>query len=470
MNKIAATIYQYLPAGIRSIPASLHGYYLRWWRYCAQTNDFVEQAFERERWTPEQWQSWQAERLAYILERAATRVPYYREYWNSRSGRGRTTEWTQLENWPVLEKEPLRQHPRSFLADDSNPRKLCVEHTSGTTGTPLRFWESREMLRAWYALFEARWRRWYGVSRRDRWAILGGQLVVPRKQRRPPFWVWNAAFRQLYLSSYHLAPDLIPHYLNALRSYRITYLLGYTSALHSLAREVLRLGRDDLQMKVVITNAEPVFDYQRETISAAFRCPVRETYGTSEKVVAAGECEAGRLHIWPEVGVIEILQGNEPVAPGVSGDIVVTGLLNTDMPLVRYRIGDRGIMSPPDAGCPCGRSLPVLQSVEGRTDDLLYTPDGRCIGRLDPVFKADWPIHEAQIIQETPERVRIRFVPAPGFGPVYERQIVEQLQARMGEMDVTLEKVSQIPRTASGKFRAVISHVRRSESPQPASS
>src|SRR5437016_14584366 len=96
-------------------------------------------------------------------------------------------------------------------------------HTSGTTGQSLDLWRSKSTERAWYALFEARCRRWYGVSRHERWAILGGQLVTPVGLRRPPFWLWNAALNQLYMSSYHSAPDLVPHYLDSLSRYRIGY-------------------------------------------------------------------------------------------------------------------------------------------------------------------------------------------------------------------------------------------------------
>jgi len=456
MNQALQQLYYLLPPPLRSVATSLRGYHLRWWRYGSAMERLVEDVFKRENWTEEQWSAWRADRMAYLLHRAATRVPYYRSQWESRRRQGDQTSWERLENWPILEKEQVRQAPKSFLADDRSPRKLWPLHTSGTTGTPLRLWQSRATLQSWYALFEARWRRWHGVSIRDRWAILGGQMVTPYKQKRPPFWVWNAAFNQLYMSAHHLAPDLIPHYLDALRKYRITYLLGYTSALHALAQEAIRLGRDDLQMKVVITEAEPIFFHQRSMIRQAFQCPVRETYGTSEKVAAAGECEAGRLHLWPEAGFVETLDGDRPVGSGVPGELVITGLLNDDMPLIRYRVGDIGILAPPRTTCSCGRSLPILESIEGRTDDLLYTPEGRCIGRLDPVFKADMPIREAQIVQEALDCVRVLYVPAAGFTETHEKTIVEHVQARMGKVQVVLEAVSQVPRTANGKFRAVI--------------
>ena len=161
-------------------------------------------------------------------------------------------------------------------------------------------------VRQLHALSELRERRWYGVSVRQRWAILGGQLVVPATRRRPPFWVWNGPLNQLYMSSYHLSTALIPHYLDALRDYKVRYLWGYSSSLCALADEVLRLDRRDLRLAVVITNAEPLSHEQRQRISAAFECPVQETYGMAEFVMAASECEAGRLHMWPEVGVTEV--------------------------------------------------------------------------------------------------------------------------------------------------------------------
>ena len=92
--------------------------------------------------------------------------------------------------------------------------------------------------------------------------------------------------------------------------------------------------------------------------------------------------------------MVEVLEAGAPVPAGTVGDLVCTGLLNADMPLVRYRVGDRGALAPADEGCRCGRTLPTLATVEGRVDDVLLTPDGRRIGRLDPVFKADLPVRE----------------------------------------------------------------------------
>jgi phenylacetate-CoA ligase len=424
------------------------------------TQSVVERALERDHWAAADLKAVQDRALETLLQHAATRVPFYRNLWQQRRREGDNRPWERLENWPILDKEAVRADPKAFLSDD-RPRLMFSTSTSGTTGTPLRLWQSRRSLVTWYGVMEARWRKWYGVSRYDRWAILGGQLVAPVRQKQPPYWVWNAALRQLYLSTYHLAPDTILDYAKALERHRVSYIWGYSSAVHLLAKGLLDLKRK-LAMKVVITNAEPLYDFQRQAISEAFDCPVRETYGSSEMVAAASECEHGSLHLWPMVGVAEVVDDGGNAVYETSGDLICTGLINPDMPLIRYRIADRGCLADPSQLCSCGRSLPILRYVDGRCDDIVYGPEGRFIGRLDPVFKQDLPIHEAQIIQRERTLIVVRYVPTERFGTAHASTIVRRIKERLGEVTVQLERVERIPRTATGKFRAVICEVGRS--------
>jgi phenylacetate-CoA ligase len=447
---ISLQIFHKLPPWSRNAVASLHGYYLSSWRYNKRTEKLVEEALERDFWSEREWQNWRQERLSFVLNRAATQVPFYREKWQKRRSEGDKASLEYLENWEILEKQTLREHAPKFVADDCQHSQMYCDHTSGTTGTSLNLWSTAETVRHWYALFEARCRNWYGVSRHDRWAILGGQLIVPVSNRKPPFWVWNRGLNQLYLSSYHLAPDLINQYLDAIAKYQVTYILGYSSALYTLAQEVLRRKRKDIHFKVAIANAEPLFDYQRETISQAFNCPVRETYGMAEIVAAASDCEHGKLHQWSDVGILETDFRDK----SRSGDFVCTGLINADMPLIRYRVGDCGVLS--DEKCECGRLLPIIEKIEGRNDDVLWTADGRRVGRLDPVFKNDLPIKEAQIIQKSLSKIVVRLVPDSGFDQHNADELTAGIQERIGDVEVVIETVNEIQRTSRGKFRAVI--------------
>lgn len=462
MRGLALKLYYRLPAPARSIAATLEGYYLRWWRYGPMTGRLVEEAIEREHWTPAQWQAWREERLATVLERAATRVPYYRDQWSARRQRGDRSSWAQLENWPILEKETVRQQPRAFVADDCSVRRMFHLRTSGTTGTPLEMWRTHDAVRGLYGIGLARTRGWHGVGLNHRRAMLGGQLVTPVRQRRPPFWVWNAGLRQLYMSSYHLAPDLIPSYLDALVRYRVVYLVGYASSLHALAQGALRAGRRDLKMVVALASSERLDDDQRQAIETAFQCPVRETYGMAENVAAATECPSGRLHLWPELGHIEVLDGGTPIPAGGFGEFVCTGLLNADMPLIRYRLADCGRLAPPSEQCACGRTLPLVSGIDGRTTDLLLTRDGRRVFWLNPVLYG-LPVRQAQFVQESLDRIVVRYIADPGFNTGSGETIVRRLGERLGTVQVELEEVAEIPRSTGQKLRSVICNVSPAE-------
>lgn len=455
MRDEVLSLYHGLPAPARSAAATLRGLYLHLWRYGPESGRLKAEGLERDTWSEARWQTWREDRLALLLHRAATRVPYYRDQWSRRRQAGDRASPEYLENWPILEKDAVRENPRAFLADDCNPRRMFHEQTSGTTGKPLDIWRSRMTVLSLYALSDARTDVWHGIPPRARYARLGGQLVTPVRQRRPPFWVWNVVMRQLYMSTYHLAPDLIPHYLEALKRYRVLYLAGYTSSLVALAQEVIRLGRRDLGMMVAFTNAEPLHPDQKALVGQAFQCAVRETYGMTESVAHGSECPEGRLHLWPEIGHLEVWGEDGPVPPGISGEFIGTGLLNPDMPLVRYRVGDRGALAPAGETCPCGRTLPLLAGVEGRTNDVLLTRDGRQVWWLNPVFYGQ-PVRQSQVAQDSLERLTVRVAPAPGFGPGNARTIVERLRSRMGDVEVDLQLVDEVPRSANGKLKAIV--------------
>lgn len=438
MSALIERAYRRLPGPVRTAGAGVQGMRLRRWRYGRDAEALVESALERDRWSTDRWQSWLEDRRREVLERARE-VPHYVSL-------GASSE----EDWPLLDKETVRRDPTALLATDVNRRRMYEEHTSGSTGTPLRLWWSRETVRGWYALFEARARRWRGVSRHEPWAILGGRLVVATDRRRPPYWVWNAGLRQLYLSSFHLSADTVIAYADAIEARGVTHLVGYPSALATLARGLEQTGRVVAGVTAVIANAEPVLPGQRESVSAAFDSRLTDTYGMAELAVAASECEAGSQHLWPEVGSVEV----------IDGELVATGLLNADMPLIRYRTGDR-LEQPPtwDHNCACGRTLPIMGPIEGRTDDVVVTPDGRRLGRLDPIFKADLPVVEAQIIQDRPDHLQVLVVPTGTFEERDRSRLERRVQEHVGDVAVDVEVVDRIDRGASGKFRAVVSTI-----------
>jgi phenylacetate-CoA ligase len=237
----------------------------------------------------------------------------------------------------------------------------------------------------------------------------------------------------------------------------VVYLLGYPSALSDLAERAGRLELGPPKISVIVSNAEPLLPEQRKIIEGFFGCDVRDTYGMAEMVAGAGECEYGTMHLWPEAGFVEVVDDDHrPVQRGETGRLVCTGLVNTKMPLIRYEVGDRGALARSGEKCRCGRNLPILTFIEGRLDDVVVAPDGRRIGRLDTAFKANMPIREVQVLQESPNDLLVRVVPDDGFESADADRIVDAVRDRVGEMRIRIERVATIPRGPNGKLRAVI--------------
>jgi phenylacetate-CoA ligase len=203
----------------------------------------------------------------------------------------------------------------------------------------------------------------------------------------------------------------------------------------------------------------------RAVMERAYGCQVFEEYSTVENVMFASDCERGRLHISPDMGLVEILRADgSACAPGESGEVVATGLRRDYQPLIRYRLGD--LASWDDEPCPCGRQMPVIKEVIGRLEDALVSPDGRRMVRFHGIFTDQPHVREGQLIQESLRRVRVKVVPVNGFGPDDQRDIIRRVQQRLGnEVEVSVEPVEEIPRTVAGKFKAVINLLPRAQRP-----
>jgi phenylacetate-CoA ligase len=204
-----------------------------------------------------------------------------------------------------------------------------------------------------------------------------------------------------------------------------------------------------------------LLDHQRCAIEETFATRVFDQYGQAEMQSFWYECEAGRMHAHPLAGVTEILRpDNTPAAPGEMGEVVLTGLVNHAMPLMRYRVGDTARFA--IESCPCGRGMPVIEEIGGRLDDFVYTRERGFLGRLDPVLKGVRNIVESQLEQESLDVLRVRFVPAPRFTAEDLQMLENNLRARVGRgIHLEFECTDRIPRSPNGKFRFVISRLGR---------
>lgn len=429
-------------------------------RYGPEYDAVLAELEGRNAWSAERFAGCQNEALRRIVRLAGEHVPYYRRRFAEAGVSPHDINSVEdLPRLPILEKNVVRETPTQLLNETLDRSSLILLHTSGTTGTPLDLYRDRRLNATAFAYFDARCHAVAGMQRRvNRSVSIGGHLVAPPSRTRPPFWVYNARWRQLYMSSSHLAPRYLDAYVEALREFAGDYIEGYPSSVYAIARHVLDRGLAPVPLRACFTTAETLLQYQRETIQEAFSCRVYDQYGCGEMAVFAAECSEGSLHLSPEYGIVEVLDAQDQrVPPGEVGQLVCTSLVNDVQPFVRYRLGDSACLRADR--CQCGREMPMLGHIEGRTDAVLVTGDGRRIGRLDPVFKGARGIAEAQVVQDAIDRFRIRIVPGKDYTDDDGRVVAANLADRIGGGDVRVEIVPAIERTAAGKFRAVVSSV-----------
>lgn len=441
---------------------SAFGVYWHWLRFGPGYEGFVRGYRERERFDATNWRRYVHERTRELLTVASSQVPYYRETWTAQEKDAACAG--RLQDVPLTPKEPLRTAPQSFLRDDRRGESQLVFHTSGSTGTPIASIWTRRELRNSLALREVRSANWAGVSFREPRATFSGRIVVPDPSSRGPFHRFNCVERQVYLSAFHLRPDTAEAYVAALRKHRVQWMTGYAVSYYLLAKFILEQGLEVPPIRAVVTTSEKVTPLMRETMERAYGCRVFEEYSTVENAMFASECQHGRLHVSEDAGVIEILRPDGTACePDEEGEVVATCLMRDLQPLIRFRTSDVAAWSA--ESCPCGLPMPVIKEVVGRVEDVIIGPDGRRLVRFHGVFTDQPHVVEGQVVQEALSRIRVRIVPAPGFGEPDATDIVRRVQQRLGPgVEVVVELVERIPRTANGKFKAVVSLLRGTES------
>ncbi len=420
---------------------------------------------ESQHWTPQQFERYQSEKLRETMRVAFEQVPHYQRLAAARNLSADDFQSpADIRKLPILEKEDVRGNEDAFLNETADKSSLYHGHTSGTTGTPLHLYESKESFSLRWA-YIVRLRQWTGLEDPlyPRRAQFTGREIVPDTQApaRHVYWRHNVPGNALLFSTTHLTPQTVPHYAEALCDFEPELIDGYPSAMLIIARISRRHNIELPQPKAIISTAETLPPEHREEIERAFQTGVFDQYAASEPSCLWGECEHGTLHVSPEYGIGEIVdEGGEPAAPGEVGEIVVTSFLNRSMMLLRYRVGDLAVAGK-DTPCACGRYMPSVERIEGRRDDILYVPERGYVGRLDPVFKGLHHIIEAQIVQEEFDRVRVRVVPGASYDQAEEEKLRRNLTSKLGDgTTLRIEQVHRIPRGANGKFRSVVSRVK----------
>jgi phenylacetate-CoA ligase len=198
----------------------------------------------------------------------------------------------------------------------------------------------------------------------------------------------------------------------------------------------------------------------RRAVIARFGCRVANA---TARAGCAHECPSGGMHITAEDVIVEVVDSRGlPVPAGTDGEIVVTHLASREFPFIRYRTGDVAALG--TKRCACGRGLPLLERIQGRTTDFVIAQDGTAMHGLALIYviRDLTGIEAFKIVQETTRLTRVLLVRGPEYPEANSARIRDGLKARLGkDVNVELAFVTKIEPEASGKYRYVVSRVAR---------
>jgi phenylacetate-CoA ligase len=422
---------------------------------------FLEE-FQQSQWWPRErlWEDQDA-KLRDLIRHTSVRVPFYREYFAAHKLRPSDIRSRKdLEKLPIIDKKIISARPDAFVADNRKAYRPRINKTSGTTGTPFAYLLARD---AWSAGIAATWRgwEWGGYQLGDRMALLAGTALIrdPLGAKGVRNWFYYNVFQNiLTLDGFRLDDDKLSRHVDLLRKRKPLFLRGYPGAVHDLADYCRRTGRDDIAFQAVYCTAEQLLLPQRELIEKQFRCALFDDYGCYDGSLKAMECERHRgYHLAMETAIVEFVRDGVSVRPGERGEVVVTGLNNYAQPFIRYRVGDVGV--PSGETCPCGRGLARIERIEGRSNDVVLTRDGRTIhGLYFSLFfwETSW-VAQFQVRQEDLDGIKITLVVKRPPTREESESLKRLLAEKMRPLTVEIVMAKRIEESASGKARFIVS-------------
>ncbi|EOX3943187.1 phenylacetate--CoA ligase family protein [Vibrio alginolyticus] len=379
---------------------------------------------------------------------------YYKDIFNQLSINEeeiKTSPIKVLNRLPYMEKQYFKDNIDS-ISSSCLPTSF-VSNTSGTSGSPM----SVPFDSGGYQLGFAYWRRFYdemGLPETFVNVRFSGRIIAGEGEKRR-FWIYDYFESRYFFSTYHMTERNLKLYVDKLNKIKPDLIDGYPSSICILSRYILKNKISlDFKLKAIAVTAETLSDTDRAIIENAFNVKVYNQYASSEGAPFITECKDGGFHLNLDTGYFEFLDFKND---DNLKELVVTSFRNKKTPLIRYRIGD--VVKPVSSNkvCKCGCEFPLIESIQGRADDILYSSERGAVGRLDPIYKGVYGIDFSQIIQIGIDDFVIKIVPNDSWGEGELVTLRNNFLQRMGlNVLVRIEVVDNIPVGANGKFKSVI--------------
>lgn len=416
-------------------------------------------ALQKSQWfSKEELEAEQLKRLRILFAHVKPRIPYYRKAWADLDfNPAEISALDQLRQMPLLTKEELRENPESLLVEGTKLQPKAWITTSGTSGRPVRFVHDHHARALEFCYYWRHW-GWAGFKLGDRFAELGSMHFVNRPNLNSQLFHWQTAIRRLMVNANKMRPDRITEIQQAFQKHRPRFLKGLASALQHLAQCFRAENIQPRQFQAVFSTGEVLTPTARKIIETCFGAPVLDSYGHMERTVAIAQCLKGSYHVQSDYGVLQF-EGERKVDGRKLARVIGTSMYNRIMPLIRYEVGDEVELMNNSESCPCGRALPRVVAIHGRSEDIIQTPDGRWITAAFCLVETDDPVKAYQLHQERVNRVRMLIVPSLEWSAQDESRLRARAQAMLGEgMSVVIQtcRDADLVRSPTGKLRVVI--------------
>ena len=433
----------------------------RFWSGGREMRQIAEE-LERTQWfSRQELEAWQLVRIQKLVKHAYEHVPYYHDLFQSRDIHPEDIKTLKdFRCLPFLTREDVVNHLDSLICPELRS-EAQDRFTGGSTGQPMHFVVD-QLFRRWDLALELRGRGWYGVAEGDKNALIWGNPQDFHAR------TWRARLkarilRERYLNAFSMTEADMRAFAEMLVRWQPDMFRAYASALSLFAEFIRRQGIEGVRPKLVELTAEKVLPSQRQLLEEVFQCKVADWYSSRELGTIAFQCPEGGLHVC-ETRLLEIIADGRVVEPGQLGEVVVTSLHQYTMPFIRYKLNDVAAYAPPHGACTCGRGLPVLQEVAGKTVDYVVTADGRFVHGtyFDSILSGKPEIARYQVYQPDEQHLEVRLVRRQEVNRAWLESLRHELQSLLGTaIDISFRLMDSIPLTSAGKHRLVISDVSR---------
>ena len=419
---------------------------------------------ETERLPPSKLAVRQLRRIEKLLIHARRTTPCYRRRL-APLGRIKpgTLTMRALQRIPVLTRTDVQGYGSDVFSTyvaKSEGRPIDVI-TSGSTGRPIKVKATRVM-GLFLAAQNIRYHRWHGRNFDGTVACirnLSGALARQAHSGRGAIWA-PRGFGTGQIHFFDITRPIVDQFA-WLTERDPSYLLTFPSNLKALLDHSSGTSVKPSRLQQAATMSETLPPGLRNYCERVWGVTVTDAYSAEEVDMIAIQCpDYPHYHVQAERLLVEVLDDNDRACgPGGIGRVIITDMYNYASPLIRYEIGDYAEVGGP---CPCGRSLPVLKRIVGRSRNMLTLPSGDKIWPSFPEDKmtAVAPVRQFQVVQRDLTHFIAKIAVARPLSYAEEKGLRDYFVACLrNPFALELEYTDEIPRQANGKFEDFISTV-----------